>query len=128
MKTPPARKTHFICLPLRSLSFQTKVTAFNALLPPTIHQSIVRPVGSLHFTLGVLSLRTPDEIETAVKFLQTCQDDARRLVDNKPVRVRLRGITSMQANVKKASVIYAVPEEGDGVLRALCSMSPILSR
>jgi hypothetical protein len=30
----------------------------------------------------------------------------------------------MQNNLKKANVIYAVPEEGDGRLRSLCSTPP----
>jgi hypothetical protein len=40
------------------------------------------------------------------------------------VNVSLTGIASMQKNVKKTSVIYAVPQEGDGRLRSLCSNSP----
>ena len=37
------------------------------------------------------------------------------------MNVSLKGIASMQKNVKKTSVIYAVPGEGDGRLRSLCS-------
>ena len=121
MKPP---KTHFICLPLRSPAFRSKVTAFNALLPNTISPTIIRPTGSLHFTVGVLSLSTPEEIASAVNFLHSCHSDAYSAVQGRKVNVSLTGIASMQKNVKKTSVIYAVPQEGDGRLRSLCSNSP----
>jgi activating signal cointegrator complex subunit 1 len=121
-KSPP--KTHFICLPLRSTTFRNKVTSFNALLPNTIPPSIIRPTGSLHFTLGVLSLTTPGEINSAVEFLKSCQSDALTVTQGRKINLTLRGIASMQTNIKKTSVIYAVPEEGDGRLRLLCSMYP----
>ena len=121
-KSPP--KTHFICLPLRSPAFRSKVTAFNALLPNTISPTIIRPTGSLHFTLGVLSLSTPEEIASAVNFLHSCYSDAYSEVQGQKVNVSVAGIASMQKNIKKTSVIYAVPREGDGRLRSLCSNSP----
>ena len=122
-KSPP--KTHFICLPLRTAAFRDKVSAFNALLPSSIHPSIIRPTGSLHFTLGVMSLVTPEEIASAVQFLQSCHSHALSAVQGRKLRVSLKGLASMQANVKKTSVIYAVPETaGDGRLRSLCSMFP----
>lgn len=123
MKPKPPRKTHFICLPLRSPPFRSKVTAFNALLPSTIPPTIIRPTGSLHFTLGVLSLITPEEIDSAVNFLHSCHSDVFSLVQGQKVTVSLKGIASMQGNVKKCSVIYALPDEGDGRLRSLCSIS-----
>lgn len=126
MKPAPAPLTHFICLPLRSVDFRKRVIHFNSrlnsLLPNTIPPSIIRPTGSLHFTLGVLSLTTPDEIESAVTFLQTCRDEAVEATDGGKLTVRVKGITSMQTNIKKTSVIYAVPEEGDGRLRLLASI------
>jgi hypothetical protein len=70
----------------------------------------------------VLSLTTQEEIESVVTFLQSCREEVRRLV-NGTLRVRLKGIASMQGNMKKTSVIYAVPEEGDGRLRLLSSTS-----
>ena len=122
MKRPfvPAH-THFICLPLRSVAFRDRVTAFNALLPPSVHPTIIRPTGSLHFTLGVLTLRTPDDIDTAVTFLHSCHEDVFSAVEGQKVTVTLKGIASMQTNVKDTRVVYAVPEEGDGRLRLLSS-------
>jgi hypothetical protein len=115
------RQTHFICLPLRSPAFREKVTEFNALLPPTLNPTIIRPTGSSHFTLGVLSLKTPEDITAAVTFLQSCQSEVHSAVQGQKVTVALRGIDIMDKNVKSTSVIYAVPEEGDGRLRLLTS-------
>jgi hypothetical protein len=119
-----AAKTHFICLPLRSIGFRDKVTAFNALLPNTISPSIIRPTGSLHFTLGVMSLTTPENIAAAVQFLHSCRSDVLSIVQRQKITVRLKGIASMQNNLKKANVIYAVPEAEDGRLQSLASIYP----
>jgi len=121
MKPPNVRPTHFICLPLRSSGFRERVTAFTSLLPNTINPTIVRPIGSLHFTLGVLSLKTPAEIDAAVDFLHSCHAEVVAAVQAQKVTVALRGIASMQQNLKNTSVVYAVPEEGDGRLRLLSS-------
>jgi len=129
MKRPKsAPKTHFICLPLRSPNFLSKVTAFNATLPSTISQTITRPTGSLHFTLGVMSLTTSEEVDSAVNFLHTCHSEALSTVQNEKLTVSLKGIASMQTNLKKTSVIYAVPEQGDGRLRSLCSYLKIMAK
>jgi activating signal cointegrator complex subunit 1 len=124
-RAPP--KTHFICLPLRSPAFRSKVATFNALLPDTISPTIIRPTGSLHFTLGVLSLVTSEEINSAVSFLHSCHSDAFSIVQGQKVTVSLKGIASMQKNFKKTGVIYAVPDESDGQLRSLCSISHIMN-
>src|ERR1700737_2780044 len=120
-KSPP--KTHFIFLPLRSIAFRSKVTSFSALLPKTIPPSIIRPTGSLHFTLGVMSLTTPEEIDSAVSLLHSCHVDVLAAVRTEKLTITLKGISTMQTNIKKTSVVYAVPEEGDGRLRLLCSIS-----
>jgi hypothetical protein len=107
------RQTHFICIPLRSRVFREKVTEFNALLPPTLNPTIICPTGSLHFTLGVLSLKTQEDIDKAVTFLQSCPE-VYSAVQEQKITIALRGIGNMHKDVKRTSVIYAVPEEGDG--------------
>jgi hypothetical protein len=119
------RQTHFICLPLRSPAFRDKVTEFNALLPPTLNPTIIRPTGSLHFTLGVLSLKTQEDIDKAVTFLQSCQAEVYSAVQGQKITIAVRGIDNMHKDVKRTSVIYAVPEEGDGRLRLLSSHFPL---
>lgn len=92
-----ARLTHFLCLPLVteiskpqlevSLSqFQESLsTKFHDGLPadddtprefgqapraPLIPPKAIRPVGTIHFTLGVMSLETDERVQEAVDFLQ----------------------------------------------------------
>lgn len=71
-----------------------------------------------------MSLITPEAITSAVQFLQTCHSDALSVVQGRKLTVNLKRIAIMQPNVKKTSVVYAVPEAGDGRLRTLCSMNP----
>jgi AKAP7 2'5' RNA ligase-like domain len=125
MKPKSAPKTHFICLPLRSPAFRDKVKSFNALLPSTISPTIIRPTGSLHFTLGVLSLKTPEEIDSAVNFLHSCYFDAVSILQGRKLTVAMKGIASMQNNLRKANVIYAISEEGDGRLMSLCGAASL---
>lgn len=67
-----------------------------------------------------MSLTTPEEVESAVCFLHSCHADVYSLVGGQSVTVRLKGIASMQTNIKKANVIYALPDESEGNLRSLC--------
>jgi hypothetical protein len=67
-----------------------------------------------------MSLTTPEEINSAVQFLHTLRENALSVVERQKITIKLKGIASMQKNLKKANVIYAVPEEGDGRLRSLC--------
>ena len=67
-----------------------------------------------------MSLTTQEDIESAVNFLRSCHAEAYSLIEGQSVTVRLKGVASMQPNVKKANVIYAVPDESEGKLRSLC--------
>jgi len=71
--------------------------------------------------LGVLSLATTEEIESATTFLESCREEVVCALGERKLNVRLKGVASMETNWKQTSVVYAVPEEGDGRLRALSS-------
>lgn len=75
-----------------------------------------------------MSLTTPEEIESAVTFLRTCHAEAYSLVGGQSVSVRMKGVASLQPNVKKTNVIYAVPDEREGKLRSLCGTIESFSR
>ncbi|RAL03996.1 uncharacterized protein BO80DRAFT_348410 [Aspergillus ibericus CBS 121593] len=92
-KRPPL--THFLCLPLINTTslpqLESSLAAFKASIPslpppdpshhhplkplpppqPLIPPSAHRPVGTLHLTLGVMSLPTPERLTEALDFLQT---------------------------------------------------------
>ncbi|KAE8400468.1 AKAP7 2'5' RNA ligase-like domain-containing protein [Aspergillus pseudonomiae] len=83
-KRPPL--THFLCLPLvnsKSLpQLESSLAAFKASIPrralrygapgqPLIPDGALRPVGTLHLTLGVMSLPTKERLNEAIEFFQS---------------------------------------------------------
>ncbi|KAL2857879.1 AKAP7 2'5' RNA ligase-like domain-containing protein [Aspergillus pseudoustus] len=91
-KRPPL--THFLCLPLiNDLSLpqlESSLATFKASIPnapaksnlteqqrryqqphPLIPDDAIRPVGTLHLTLGVMSLPTPERLNEALEFFQS---------------------------------------------------------
>jgi activating signal cointegrator complex subunit 1 len=91
-KRPPL--THFLCLPLvNDISLpqlESSLSTFKAAIPsvshtdengsvqnqvsagrPLIPDGAVRPVGTLHLTLGVMSLPTKDRLEEALQFFHS---------------------------------------------------------
>ncbi|KAL4872940.1 AKAP7 2'5' RNA ligase-like domain-containing protein [Aspergillus spectabilis] len=88
-KRPPL--THFLCLPLVNTvslpQLESSLTAFRASIPPALptksdqnkHQQYqqlipddaVRPVGTLHLTLGVMSLSNSERLNEALQFFHS---------------------------------------------------------
>lgn len=94
-KRPPL--THFLCLPLvtniSKPQFEASIHQFQQLLStkfldglpaddtprefgqapraPWIPPKAIRPVGTIHFTLGVMSLDTDDRVQQAVEYLKS---------------------------------------------------------
>lgn len=80
--SPRPQLTHFLCLPLitpasqpqlqASLSkFKDSVTTTKTReLPDGIPEKAVRPLGTLHLTLGVMSLSTPERVDSAIRLLK----------------------------------------------------------
>lgn len=78
---PRPALTHFLCLPLvtdssrgklqRSLQqFSAEVSASGLLRGVTNPDKVVRPLGSLHLTIAVMSLAQPDRLEGALALLR----------------------------------------------------------
>ncbi|PWY87677.1 hypothetical protein BO70DRAFT_360317 [Aspergillus heteromorphus CBS 117.55] len=100
-RNPPQKKekrpplTHFLCLPLINPislpQLESSLATFKAAIPPKpgaeqqtnptlrellskqplIPHGALRPVGTLHLTLGVMSLPTKDRLNEAINFLQS---------------------------------------------------------
>ncbi|PYH96229.1 hypothetical protein BO71DRAFT_397275 [Aspergillus ellipticus CBS 707.79] len=100
-RNPPQKKekrpplTHFLCLPLVNAvslpQLEASLATFKAEIPPKpqsdqpinptlqallssqpiIPHGALRPVGTLHLTLGVMSLPTKDRLNEAIQFLQS---------------------------------------------------------
>ncbi|RDL39001.1 uncharacterized protein BP5553_03341 [Venustampulla echinocandica] len=81
-KTPAPRLTHFLCLPLVTPSsrpqLQASLSVFREKItqnrtprnPDGIPEAAVRPLGTLHLTLGVMSLVAPEKVERALGLLR----------------------------------------------------------
>ncbi|KAG9256680.1 kinase A anchor protein [Emericellopsis atlantica] len=140
---PRPMPTHFLCIPLsspqltRSLaSFKTDITAPHSSAVP---ESAVRPPGTVHLTLGVMTLK--DEVLTqAVSTLRGLSlkavlEEARAnpateaavelgspmpSLDQK-LQVTLKGIQPLQPPAQ-CRVLYAPPIDPSGLLRRFCEL------
>lgn len=148
---PRPAPTHFLCIPLvtpssrpqlsKSLaSFKADVTSSDSFAIPA---DAVRPLGTLHLTLGVMSFPRNEGLDKAVEVLKTLKP-REMLSTIKPVSpltplagsgpvsavnktpeqeqhlsLTLRGLHSIQP-APKASVLYAPPIDTEGVFRAFC--------
>ncbi|KAK8025627.1 hypothetical protein PG990_003450 [Apiospora arundinis] len=153
---PRPSPTHFLCIPLvTSLSRQQLVSALASFSSDvTSPQSFgvpaeaIRPVGTLHLTLGVMSFPKNEGLDRATALLKTLaprqilkaigpqvqeleskdkDKDKDKDTDKGPPRplpqqlsVTLRGLHSMQSSLSKATVLYSPPVDPDGTLQKFC--------
>ncbi|KAK3387215.1 AKAP7 2'5' RNA ligase-like domain-containing protein [Podospora didyma] len=154
---PRSAPTHFLCIPLttqasrpqllQSLgSFRADVSSPQSFGVP---EEAIRPVGTLHLTLGVFSfpknegldqaiellrLLRPRELLTSIAFpaipgvegevttqalVKEEKDSAATISELAPLTITLRGLETMQ-KPDKASVLYALPVDQMGRLQAFC--------
>jgi activating signal cointegrator complex subunit 1 len=145
---PKPFPTHFLCIPLVNgasrqqlisslTSFAADITSPNSYGVPA---GAVRPVGTLHLTLGVMHLSQRETLEKAVEVLNTL--DPRKMLasinppgptsvgkpkeSKEPARlppprlsVTLKGLHSMH-DASKATILYSPPVDGHGVLQKFC--------
>lgn len=153
----PPRLTHFLCLPLLTptskpqllsslTSFRTSITKRSTPQNPNgIPDRAIRPLGTLHLTLGVMSLPTKERVDGAVTCLRA--SDLERLLvaaaaggeggeksesadgkgtetgkggESQDLKVTLRGLESMH-DPTRTSILYAPPvDDADGRLQRFC--------
>lgn len=152
---PPPRLTHFLCLPLVTpasrpqlqanlQAFRNEVTQPTARNPSGIPDRAVRPAGTLHLTLGVMSLLTPARVEAALTLLRSMDLRGSLLASRSrdagdgdkndkhdgdgdetessrpaPLTITLRGLKTAH-DPGKATGLYAPPVDDDGSLYAFC--------
>jgi len=150
-KGSPKRLTHFLCIPLVTTTsrsqLQKSLQAFRSDVkedrtpenPNGIPEKAIRPLGTLHLTLGVMSLLTPERVEGALTLLRSL--DISRLLSIppeahssttgiketipqavaplEPLNITLRGLKSMHPPAK-TSILYSSPTDPDGRLFAFC--------
>lgn len=141
--------THFLCIPLVNAasrpqlvsslaSFAADVTSPESYGVPA---GAIRPVGTLHLTLGVMSFPKNEGVEKAVELLNTLMP-RQILASVRPqepipaetkvetggssapappplLSVTLKGVLSMQP-AAKATVLYSPPADADQILQRFC--------
>ncbi|TQN66468.1 hypothetical protein CSHISOI_08956 [Colletotrichum shisoi] len=147
--------THFLCIPLvtpasrpqlsKSLAaFKADVTSQDSFAIPV---DAVRPLGTLHLTLGVMSFPNNEGVGKAIEVLKALKprdilasikplSSVTRLAapaqasnaSNAPplssLNITLRGLHCMKSGLKadpsKASVLYAPPAYSEGIFQTFC--------
>ncbi|PNY25188.1 Uncharacterized protein TCAP_04874 [Tolypocladium capitatum] len=144
---PKPAPTHFLCIPLAGPQLARSWASFRADVTSPVSfglpEDAVRPLGTLHLTLGVMSLQQ-DGVDEAVRVLgglrprellaearaSTTVSPLAQPHDGKPgaapsgpseggLSVTIRGLHAMQA-ASKASVLYASPTDAQGILYRFC--------
>ncbi|KAH6712881.1 kinase A anchor protein [Leptodontidium sp. MPI-SDFR-AT-0119] len=151
-KPSPPRLTHFLAIPLttptsrpqlhQALSlFKEKTTQPNiASLPDGIPDQAIRPLGTLHLTLGVMSLSTPEKVQGVLDLLNSLNlrevlagkslslsislsssssEGQQKDANPPPIHITLRGLQSMH-DPSKTSVLYTSPLDPDLRLYRFC--------
>jgi activating signal cointegrator complex subunit 1 len=145
-KAAPKRLTHFLCIPLVTLTsrpqLQKSLQAFRSDVkddrtpenPNGIPEKAIRPLGTLHLTLGVMSLLTPERVNGALALLRSIDIPSllslpavppdlpapKAAESSKPLIITLRGLKSMHPPAK-TSILYSGPDDPDGHLYNFCS-------
>ncbi|ROW06470.1 hypothetical protein VMCG_04350 [Cytospora schulzeri] len=147
-KPKPPQLTHFLCIPLATAtsrpqlsqalaSFRDDVTRPNELGGFDLPAEAVRPVGTLHFTLGMMSFPKDEGLDRAVEMLRSLRPRELLSTVEEPVMpgetretvapvagaeqqqpqvlITLKGLHPMQ-KAEKATVLYAPPSDPHGVL------------
>ncbi|KAK1750035.1 AKAP7 2'5' RNA ligase-like domain-containing protein [Echria macrotheca] len=146
MPPKPPPPTHFLCIPLVTQTSRPQlarsIAAFRSdVCNPSgfgIPEDAVRPVGTLHLTLGVFSFPRNEGLDKAVELLKSlrlreiwdgigsrgvmpgAESEAGKGGQGEDMRITLRGLRSMQTPVSKASVLYAPPVDTTGRVQGFC--------
>lgn len=137
---PKPAPTHFLCIPLAGPQLARSWAAFRADATSPVSfglpEDAVRPLGTLHLTLGVMSLK-PDDVAKAAEVLgglkprevlaevRAQPHDGEYAAapvapsDTSRLSVTIRGLHAMQA-ASKTSVLYAPPTDAEGILYRFC--------
>ncbi|KAL6915759.1 hypothetical protein ACHAP8_009465 [Fusarium lateritium] len=128
-KSVRASPTHFVCIPLAGPQLTRTVAAFRTEvtnpasfgIPPTA----VRPVGTMHLTLGVMSLKD-EGIQQATEVLGSLKLSeflasarAGTSATEERLSLTLKGLHAMQSPAK-TTVLYAAPVDTEGILYKFC--------
>ena len=148
-KQPRAPLTHFLCLPLVTSEsrpqLQESLQQFSADILTSgsdgrgiIPEKAIRPVDTLHLTLGVMSLREPEKLERAQKLLQTIDPQSFLQMasmataeqgtlpsqvpkEGAPLTISLESVVSMHPPAS-TSILYTTPVDTTNRLGPFCQL------
>jgi activating signal cointegrator complex subunit 1 len=149
---PKPTPTHFLCIPLVGAQLANALASFRADVTSAMSfglpKDAVRPLGTLHLTLGVMSLKK-DGVEKAADILGSLKlreiltesrlakaakasaaalalsggniDGGQLSTSNRGIYLTIQGLHSIQP-AAKATVLYAPPSDPDGILYDFCKL------
>ncbi|KAM7217746.1 Protein kinase A anchor protein, nuclear localization signal domain containing protein [Rhypophila decipiens] len=150
---PQPSLTHFLCIPLVTRSSRPQLTSSLAsfreqvtspLSGFNVPEEAIRPVGSLHLTLGMFSFpESQDRLEKAKAILQSLRPGeiirafkpppampgstatpplvVGQKEQEEEIKITLQGLRSMQSTTPtKSAVLYAPPADPQGRLQQFC--------
>ncbi|KAM0461738.1 hypothetical protein ACHAO4_000923 [Trichoderma viride] len=149
---PKPSPTHFLCIPLAGVQLANSLASFRADVTSAMSfglpKDAVRPLGTLHLTLGVMSLNK-DGVEKAVDILRGLKlreilaesrltkssktsaaalalsggsiGDSQLSQSSSSLSLTIQGLHSMQP-AEKATVLYAPPSDPAGILYDFCKL------
>lgn len=125
-KPPRPQKTHFVGIPLHHApGLQSTLDTFRSdplVSALNLHANAFRPAAALHLTIGVMSLTTPEQLESATNLLHSLdlqkllQESSADPADAAPLNIDLAGLATFGG--PRATVLYAVPRDATGRLQA----------
>ncbi|KAL4780741.1 AKAP7 2'5' RNA ligase-like domain-containing protein [Aspergillus varians] len=149
-KPKRAPLTHFLCLPLVNTislpQLESSLASFKASIPPSfptnpdrgeqrqhplIPDDAIRPVGTLHLTLGVMSLPTPERLDKALRFFYSLDITAllhrageiaaqqRLHTPPKPLTISLESMHALP-RTRAATILHAEPVDRTSRLYSFC--------
>ncbi|PTB74171.1 hypothetical protein M440DRAFT_1337633 [Trichoderma longibrachiatum ATCC 18648] len=126
---PKLTPTHFLCIPLAGAQLATALAAFRADVTSPMSfglpEDAVRPLGTLHLTLGVMALKRDGveqaEANTSTSVLALSSGGIVNTESSRPegLTLTIRGLHSIQPPAK-AAVLYASPSDPEGILYDFC--------
>lgn len=158
-KEPKPQLTHFLCLPLVNSTslpqLETSLAAFKAAIPsvprnqddpqptalssvnvhkPLIPEAAIRPLGTLHLTLGVMSLPTKERLQEALEYFESLdlgamlreaegntqtQAQKQAQVNHQSFNLSLESLDALPQE-SAATVLHAVPVDPTSRLYPFC--------
>ncbi|KAK1976946.1 kinase A anchor protein [Colletotrichum cereale] len=117
------KPTHFLCIPLVTQASRYQLSeslgSFKTYVTDTlgIHGMAVRPLSTMHLTLGVMNLPKDEDLTNAIELLHSVKP----MFPKKPLKISLHGLDTFPGtDIRHAHILFAHPTCLDYDFEALC--------